>query len=180
MKKYLAFLRGINVGGHKKIKMADLRILLEQEGFSKVTTYIQSGNIVFTSKVEPTVVLKNKIASILKNAYKFDVPVVVRTAEQLQKVVEDNPFTNSKDLAENKLYFALLQQKPDSKNINVLSSIGFENDALVITPTCVYLQYSLGASKAKCTNNFIEQKLKVSATTRNYKTMQKMLALALV
>ncbi|WP_291868684.1 DUF1697 domain-containing protein [Maribacter sp.] len=179
-KTYIALLRGINVSGHKKIKMADLRFLLEKEGFTNVKTYIQSGNVIFSGKEEESTKLEHQIRALIKNNYKFEVPVLVKTAEQIKAILAKNPYKDTEDLTNNKIYFVLLKETPNVENITVLSSIPFDNEKLVITPNCVYLRCALGAGKAKCTNNFIENKLKVSATTRNYKTMQKVLELALV
>lgn len=180
MKTYIGLLRGINVSGQKKIKMVDLRILLEENGFSSVKTYIQSGNIVFRTTEENKATLENKISEVIKKQYGFDVPVIVKTSEEIGNILVNNPYDDSEDLESNKIYFVLLKEKPKEENVTVLDSISFENETLRINSECVYLRCALGAGKAKCTNNVIEKKLKVSATTRNYRTMQKLRELTLV
>ncbi|WP_298477513.1 DUF1697 domain-containing protein [uncultured Maribacter sp.] len=180
MKTYIALLRGINVSGHKKIKMADLRLLLEKEDFTNVKTYIQSGNIIFSSQEEDSTKLEHQLSTLIKENYDFEVPVLVKNAEQIKDILDKNPYKNKEDLASNKIYFVVLKEAPKIENSSILSSISFQNEQLVITPTCVYLRCALGAGKAKCTNNFIEKKLKVSATTRNYKTMLKLQEMALI
>ncbi|RKR15147.1 uncharacterized protein (DUF1697 family) [Maribacter vaceletii] len=180
MKTYIALLRGINVSGKKKIIMANLRLLLEKNGFNNVQTYIQSGNIVFNTSEENKSKLEDRIAEIIKKTYDFEVPVVVKTGEEIQYILTNNPYKNPEDLNSNKIYFVLLKEESKDENKAILNAISFANETLVITPNCVYLRCALGAGKAKCTNNLIEKKLKVSATTRNYKTMLKLQEMALV
>ena len=175
---YIAFLRGINVGGHKKIKMADLRLLLEGLGYKEVMTYIQSGNVIFNSLDEYRDKLENQISEAIKSHYGFDVPVLVKTRTEINKILDNNPYNDPEDLASNKIYFVLLQEIPRKEDIEATSAIIFENEKFNITPECVFLRCGLGAGKAKCNINFFESKLKVSTTTRNYRTMTKLLELS--
>ena len=176
---YIAFLRGINVGGHRKIKMADLRSQLENVGFQDVLTYIQSGNIVFKSAIQQPVELENSITNTILDHYGFEVPVIVKQRSEIKDIMANNPFTDPKDIDENKVYFVLLKDEPKIEMIKALSVRQFENEEFVITPKCVYLKYALGAGKAKCDNNFIERKLKVAATSRNHRTLLKLLEMSL-
>ena len=89
---YIALLRGINVSGQKKIKMADLRTYLGDAGLQDVQTYIQSGNIVFKSENADKAELAQKISDEIKEAYGFDVPVLVLTADYLQSAIEQNTY----------------------------------------------------------------------------------------
>jgi len=175
---YIAFLRGINVGGHKKIKMADLRALLEGLGYTDVMTYIQSGNVIFNSLEEDRDKLENRISGAIKNHYGFEVPVLVKTRTEINKILDKNPYNDHGDLASNKIYFVLLKEIPENKNIEATSTIFFENEKFEITPECVFLRCALGAGKAKCNINFFESKLKVTTTSRNYRTMTKLLELS--
>ncbi|MBD0851602.1 DUF1697 domain-containing protein [Maribacter arenosus] len=175
---YIAFLRGINVSGHKIIKMADLRSLLEDVGFQDVLTYIQSGNIVFKSAVQLPTKLENIISNTILDQYGFEIPVIVKQRSEIEGIMANNPFTDPKDIDENKVYFVLLKTEPKAEKIKALSALKFENEELVITPKCVYLKCALGAGKAKCDNNLIERKLQVEATTRNPKTLLKLLDLS--
>ncbi len=175
---YIALLRGINVGGHKKIKMADLRDLFEGLGYKDVMTYIQSGNVVFKSKIKDQSNLANQISESIKSYYGFQVPVLVKTRTEMNKILNSNPFKDPKDLANNKVYFIVLKEMPLSDDIESTSKIIFENEKFVITPECVYIRYDLGAAKAKCGTTFFESKLKVVTTSRNYRTMTKLLELS--
>ncbi len=84
MTNYISILRGINVGGQKSIKMADLKTLYENLGFSNVKTYVQSGNVVFQTKAEKTELLEQKIHGQIKAKYGFEVPVIVMTVDKLK------------------------------------------------------------------------------------------------
>ena len=175
---YIALLRGINVGGHKKIKMADLRLLFEEMGYKDVMTYIQSGNVVFKSEVKDHRKHQNQISEAIKNHYGFEVPILVKTRTEIKKVLDNNPYNDPEDLASNKIYFFLLQEIPKKEVIETTSTIIFENEKFIITPECVFIRYDLGAGKAKCGINFFESKLKVATTSRNYRTMTKLLELS--
>ncbi|MCP4975949.1 MAG: DUF1697 domain-containing protein [Maribacter sp.] len=175
---YIALLRGINVGGHKKIKMADLRLLFEGLGYKDVMTYIQSGNVVFKSDVNGIRKLENQISEAIKSNYGFEVPVLVKTRTEINKILGNNPFKDPEDLANNKVYFVLLKEIPHRDDIEMTSKIIFENEKFVISRECVFIRYDVGAGKAKCGINFFESKLKVASTSRNYRTMTKLLELS--
>lgn len=174
MTTYIALLRGINVAGQKKVPMADLRILLENLGYHNVKTYIQSGNVVFQSETKVNTDLAVEIQKELFNYFQFEVPVLVKTVEALQAVFESNPFEGSKHLA---TYFTLLHSKADAKVMRQVQAENYPGETFVITTECVYFYSETGYGKAKCNNNFFERELRVLATTRNFKTMQKLLSL---
>ncbi len=173
MEKFIIFLRGVNVGGHKKIRMADLRMLLEKEGFNNVKTYIQSGNVVVEAKGLEG--LSDQISRSIKKQYGFEVPAIAFSAAELAGILDDCPFPEEKKQAS---YFLLLFAMPDKDLAGPLQEMECPGEELHVSERCVYLYYALGAGKAKLTSNLIEQKLKVVATARNYRTMMKMLELA--
>jgi len=173
MKIYIALLRGINVSGHKKILMADLRNLLEKYGFQNVKTYIQSGNVVCSSSEKKEVVSKIISEAILKK-YGWEVPVLVLTSTEIKSAFDNCPFSEEK---KEKSYFILLKSKSSTETVIETSKLSSPNEEFVITDTCVYIYYSLGAGKAKLGINFFERKLKVKATARNFRTMKKLLEL---
>lgn len=171
---YIALLRGINVGGKNKIKMADLKQVLNQLQLENISTYIQSGNVLFNSKEKDKTKLENKISNSIKVHFDIDVPVIVKTQIEILDILEKNPFSAAEDLGANKIYFVILKNTPTKENIAIMQSYSFENETFYFTPSCVYLRCGLGAGKAKCNNNFFESKLKVGATSRNYRTMCKL------
>ncbi|UII74633.1 DUF1697 domain-containing protein [Flagellimonas sp. HMM57] len=175
MKTYVALLRGINVSGQKKIRMADLKQSLENYGLHKVTTYIQSGNVVFESEVCDAKQLEKTIHEIILNDFGFSLPTLVATGEVLAQILDANPFNDQSE--ENRLYFVLLKHPPEKILKEKFKVEQFVNEDFHITDTCVYLCCKKGYGNAKLNNNLIERKLKVEATTRNLKTMQKLIAM---
>lgn len=175
MKTYIALLRGINVGGKKKVLMAELRDLLTDIGLKNVKTYIQSGNIIFNFEDKATIKLEEEISNAIQLHFGFDVPVLVKTHQELQQIFDTCSFSEEK---KQKSYFSLLYSAPNEIVRDDISKTDYQNDTVEITQNCVYLYPALGYGKTKYNNNFFERKLKVTATARNYKTMLKLLELA--
>ncbi|CAL2104408.1 conserved protein of unknown function [Tenacibaculum sp. 190130A14a] len=171
MNRYIVLLRGINVSGKNKIPMAELREVLNTLGFQNVQTYIQSGNIVLDTD-ESKVKVCDKVHLGIKEKFGFDIPVLARTPEEWKKTIDKYPFPieNEKIVA-----FSFLNKVPSKEEIEVK---GINDDKYKIEDDMVYLYCSSGFGKTKLTNNVIEKKLGVIATTRNYKTTIKLLELA--
>ncbi|UOY04841.1 DUF1697 domain-containing protein [Muricauda sp. SCSIO 64092] len=176
MNTYLIFLRGINVSGQKKIRMVDLKEGLEKLGFKKVRTYIQSGNIVLETPSTDHKGIEADIKNRIKNDFGFDVPVLLKTITSLQEILRDNPF--KEEAVKKNLYFTLLYESPTEGLVEEFNKLHFKNEDFHIAGQCVYLHCKQGAGKAKLNNNLIENKLRLTATTRNLNTMLKMIALA--
>ncbi|MEH0154839.1 DUF1697 domain-containing protein [Limibacter armeniacum] len=175
MKNYISILRGINVSGQKKIKMADLKKHIENLGYEQVSTYIQSGNILFESEVTDISLLETSIADMIKKEYEFEVPVLVLEKETLQNVVADNPFLSDPNIDIDKLHVTFLAKKPVPEKVAALKELDFGDDQFQVVGKCVYLYCPNGYGRTKLTNNFFENKLKVIATTRNWKTVNNLL-----
>lgn len=178
---YIALLRGINVGGKNMIKMADLKQALEAIGLLKVKTYIQSGNVLFKSDEEDET-LHKKIESKIEEAFGFQVAVILRTAEEIKQVVDNCPFSDKEILeAESTsegecLYVSLLSQVPSEEKLGKLSAYKGENEEYRINGREVYLLFRSSIRNSKLANNL--QRLDVPSTVRNWKTMNKLVALA--
>lgn len=176
--KYIVFLRGINVGGRRKIKMADLRALLTDNGFENVKTYIQSGNVFLEYSAAVSVSkITSTIASIIFEKYGFDVKVVVKTVDNIQTITDEMPQSVLSDLPLNRVFAMLLDVIPEPKKVENLLQQDFSPEVIVINKDVVYFSCPDGISKSKLNNNFIEKKLGVSGTTRNYKTIKKLLTM---
>lgn len=173
MKKYIALLRGINVGGHKKLKMADLKLVFEDLGLVDVITYIQSGNVVFSTKEGKGI--SEKISIEIEKRFGWEVPVLVRTAESIVQILKDCPLEPIKKAD---AYYMLLATPPKKELMEALADITYPNEEFVLTRECVYIYYAKGHGNEKLNNNFFEKKLKVAATTRNYRTLIKLVELA--
>jgi len=166
------------VSGHRKIKMVDLRAMLAKMGFEAVNTYIQSGNVVFESSETNTQILEQQIKEGIAKTFGFDVPVLIKDSTELFAILRESPFQKEEDLASNRIYYVLLKTVPDKESMANLDQRDYPNEHFVVTSNCVYLNCFLGAGKAKLNNNIIERKLKLQATTRNHKTMVKLLELS--
>ena len=174
MKTYIALLRGINVSGHKKILMTDLITLLEKSELQNVKTYIQSGNVIFSSSKKKET-LSTIIFEAIQKKYGWEVPVLVLTSIEIKSILDNCPFSGEK---KEKSYFILLKNKPATETVLETSKLSNSNEELIITNSCIYIFYSLGAGKSKLGTNFFERKLKVRATARNYRTMAKLLEMS--
>ncbi len=178
MESYIAFLRGINVAGQKKMPMAEVRKMMADAKFGDVKTYIQSGNIVFKNEINATEKLEELIHAAIEKTFGFDVPVLVKSVSEIKEILNHNPFDNPQDLEENRIYFVLLQNTPNKKLVKAFEETEYPNEKFSVSDNCVYLCCKIGYGKAKLNNNVIEHKLQVNTTTRNYRTMNKLLELA--
>jgi uncharacterized protein (DUF1697 family) len=175
MSRYVALIRGINVGG-VVLKMEDLRHILEYVGFSGVRTYIQSGNAVFDSSESNKRKMEAEIAQEIKNKIDREVVVIVKTVEELRRIVESHPLADLGD--PRNLYVTVLSYDPTGPDVEILMETMNEADRHEVMNRAVYSYYGNGYGTSKRSNNFIEKILKVSATTRNWETMNKLYELA--
>jgi uncharacterized protein (DUF1697 family) len=175
MAKYIALIRGVNVGG-VVLKMEALRRILEYIGFSKVSTYIQSGNAVFESAETNKRRMEAEIAREIRHEIDRDVVVIVKTVDELRRIVAAHPLAGLGD--PDKLYVTVLSHDPAAPDVEVLMETMNEVDRHEVANRAVYSYYGEGYGNSKRSNNFIEKILKVSGTTRNWETMNRLLALA--
>jgi len=177
MPTYIALLRGINVSGQKKIKMADLRGCLTALGWDDVRTYIQSGNVVFQAEGVCSK-LATQLTAGVQQQFGFDVPVQVLRREDLQRIVAENPFAEVPEDEFHRLLVTFLAAQPAASRLALLDGYQDPDGRFKIAGQAVYLHTPAGYGKSKLSNNFFEAKLKVAATTRNWKTLLKLLELA--
>jgi len=175
MTTYISMLRGINVSGQKKIKMEELKELYISLGFKNIQTYIQSGNVIFVSSDKIVSKLINKIERKIKKSFGFEVLVLIRTKNDLKKLIDNNPFAKKDN---SKLLVTLLSDTPLLSPIDEITKIKDDSEEFLISGKEIYLFCPNGYGKSKLSNNFFERKLKLSATTRNWKTVNKLLELA--
>ncbi|ANE47814.1 hypothetical protein SY83_17670 [Paenibacillus swuensis] len=175
---YIALLRGINVSGQKMIKMDRLKELFNQLGYLEARTYIQSGNVIFRSESKDTIKISQQIVLGIKNTFDFDVPVVVRTVEDFQRVLEGNPFAENILEEEGKIYVSFLSDPPVPEHIEILQSFRSPVDEYIVKEKEVYIFCRESYGKSLFSNNFLEKKLKVFATTRNWKTVNSLYEIA--
>lgn len=174
--KYIALLRGINVGGKNKIKMIDLKKIFELLGFKNVKTYIQSGNVMFDCDSHDEVTLATQIENKIGETFKILVKVIIRSEGELRNIITNNPFIKVPDIELDKLYVTFMSDNPVQTSISFLDARKGENEKFTIISRQVYLYFPNGYGKAKLNNTFIEKKLKIVATTRNWKTINNIVA----
>lgn len=178
MTTYIALLRGINVSGQKKIRMEALRAMMRDLGFEAVTTYIQSGNIVFKSNSPDSEILQQSIERHIEITFGHEVPVLVVSIKKLILIFDLNPYREPDTVDLAKLYYVLLFNKPAQERIVAFNSEKYDYERFAIANDCVYLSCEKGYGNAKLNNNLVERKLKVGATTRNHKTLMKLIEIA--
>lgn len=175
MNTYIVLLKGINVGGHKKVPMVELRTLLTANGFLNVKTYIQSGNVVIESLEKEIHVIENKIQMLLLEHFGFDVSVLIITPNNLKQIFDGCPFDEEKKKAS---YFMMLHETPSKALIDEASKKVYEYDEYRIENGCIYLFCEKGMGKSKFNAKYFERKLNTFATARNYNTMLKLIAMS--
>ena len=178
MKTYISILRGINVSGHKLIKMDTLRQLYADLGFENVKTYIQSGNVVFQFKKAEKKMLAEKIEKKITKRFGFKVPVLVRELDEYKAIIKQNPFTKKPQRDISFLHITFLSDQPTEENVAKIKSGQYQLDEFQLIDKSIYLYCPNGYGNSKLTNSFFETKLKVTATTRNWKTANELIAIA--
>jgi uncharacterized protein (DUF1697 family) len=174
MKTFIAILRGINVSGHKMMKMADLTAMFNGLGFKNTKTYIQSGNVVFQSKETAPAQLQKTIQKKIAETFGFDVPVMVIPSSEIETILKNNPFLKKNPIDVTKLHVTFLNGLYDKKLPVQLAEQKYGNDEFVATENAIYLYCPDGYGNTKLSNTFWENKLKVVATTRNWKTVNEL------
>ena len=175
MKTHLALLRGINVSGHNMIKMDVLKSLLENAGFQNVRTYIQSGNVFVDSEEEHDASVGFKIKQEIFKELGLEVPVVVITKEDLEACFKNNSYLKEKEYDTKKLYVAFISKELSSGALNDLKISQFKPDEAAIDKSRIYIKYAVGAGKTRLDQKYIEKKLNVVATIRNWNTVSTLL-----
>ena len=178
MNTFIALLRGINVSGQKMIKMVALTELFNSLKFANVKTYIQSGNVVFQDKGKDTTALEKRIAKGIRDTFGFEVPVLVLNAETLPEILKNNPYIKKKETDTDKLYLTFFTGSYDKKTLDTLAAGDYKGDEFIVKGQVIYLHLPNNYGNTKLNNNFFENKLKITATTRNWKTMNELKKMA--
>ena len=175
MTTHLALLRGINVSGHKMIKMEVLKKALESIGFLNVQTYIQSGNVFVTTNEENPLKVGFLIKQEIAKSFGHDVPVIVISKTDLETCLETNPFLNNADVDLKKLYVAFLSATLPDEILNQVNLNFIKPDEIHLHGNKIFIKYDTSPAKTKLDNNWIEKKMNVTATIRNWNTVNKLL-----
>ena len=174
---YVALLRGINLGARNKVSMADLRDLFDALGAEDVRTYVQSGNVVFKSRVGNPAELIKVVERRIRSDLGLSVTVLLRTKAELAKVLGGNPFVES-GRDPTKLHVTFLADRPDRARVRDLEEREFGPDEHRVVGREVYLYCPNGYGRTKLNNAYLEKQLGAAATTRNWKTVTNLVELA--
>lgn len=174
---YVALLRAVNVGGRGKVAMADLREWCDDIGFEDAVTYIQSGNVVFSSPVTDVAGLSVALADRIEAGCGVRTSVIVRPASELAEVAASNPFLVP-GAEPRRLHVAFLADAPAAERVAALDPDRSPPDAFAVAGRHVYLSYPNGSGRSKLTNDYLERTLATVATARNWNTVTKLVELA--
>ena len=168
---YIALLRGINVGGHNIIKMADLKQLMGTMGLNNTQTYIQSGNIVFESDMESDE-LSQQIEQRIKDTFGFSVPVILRTSKEWEKMIDNCPYPIETLADGESVHLTFLSETPSQEALSKLQNFQRGVDQYAVQDKVIYLFLRQNFRESKLPVQL--QKLGVTATIRNWKTTMKL------
>ncbi|NWJ48156.1 MAG: DUF1697 domain-containing protein [Chloroflexi bacterium] len=174
MGTFLSLFRAINVGGNAQVKMAALKELHEVLGFTNVTTYLQTGNVVFDSEETNPHQLAERIANEFEKRFGFRTEVMIRTQAELKETFHNNPFHNQPEKETKWIVAMFLSDAPDSQVVEGFLSSFSGVEKLFIAGKELYIYYPEGIGNSKLTNAVIEKKLKVTGTGRNWNTVTKL------
>jgi uncharacterized protein (DUF1697 family) len=168
---YVSLLRGVNVGGHRKVRMAELTALYASLGFSNVRSYLQSGNLVFESQESDRARLIAMLETEIENRLGYPVTVILRDAGDLQRIYANNPFLTTRSEDPRKFHVMFLAKPPSPTDLDRLTAPENVADEFSVAGLEIYLFYPNGAGRSKLASTFFERNLKVETTTRNWNTI---------
>ena len=172
---YFAFLKGVNVTGHRIIKMVELKAMFEDMGFKNVRTFIQSGNVVFESPAKAEA-LKKKIESGLKKSFGYDVNVIIRSKTEMDKIIKEYPFSKVKGHVDCKITVGYLEAPPGKELIKELEKFNNDKEIFHIKGNNLYHLVRGNFSDSQFfKKNVVEKTLKIICTARNWNTTNKIL-----
>ena len=174
--RYVALLRGVNVGGRNKLPMADLREIFAEAGCAAVQTYIQSGNVVFEAAQDMAERVPEIVTLAIRRRIDIETAVIVRSREELRQVADSNPFDTSGD--PRLLHVAFLQDTPGAEAVARLDPLRSPPDAFAVRGRNVYLHYPNGVARSKLTNEYLAAQLETVSTMRNWRTVLTLLEMA--
>ncbi len=175
MQKWVALLRGVNVGGKNKLPMVELKTYLSALGLRDIKTYIQSGNVIFYSDESNASILSRIIADLVLDKFGFTPKIIVLTIDELQVTIDNCPFMVSEDEG-NLLHYFFLQQDPANPNIQELNAIALPSERWQIKNSAFYLYTPDGFGRSKLAIK-AEKLLGVATTARNWRTISKIIKL---
>jgi uncharacterized protein (DUF1697 family) len=173
MQTYIALLRGINVGGHHKLPMKELKNLLGELGLKNVQTYIASGNVVFQTNQSNTAELASKISAAINDNHGFQPRILLLTREEMETAVQTNPYPEA-EIEPKTLHLYFLTDKPENPDLPALQALQKDNERFQLIDRVFYLHAPDGIGRSKLAEK-VERHLSVPATARNWRTVTKIM-----
>lgn len=173
VKDYVALLRGINVGG-KIVGMSDLRSSFGAFGAEGVETYLRSGNVIFSHDMANPEMLSAGLGEMLGEKCGFEISVLIRDRDEMRRVVGEMPFEN---MDRSKIHVTFLSSAPAGMQLHGAEQAASVDEEIRLSGKHVYLYCPEGYGSTRLSNNFLERKLKVSATTRNWRSVNAILTM---
>ncbi len=173
----ICLLRGINVGGNKQIKMAELKTLYESLGFTGVKTLLQSGNVVFEAESPDLTALTHQIEAAIIRHFGFESKIILRTTAQWKDVIRRHPFSAEQLAEPSKILVTFLRDVPTTELIEAMSAEYLGSEKLHVSGHECYVYFPDGMGRTKLDNHFIERRLNTTGTGRNWNTVNKLLVL---
>lgn len=174
---HVALLRGINVGGRNLLPMAELVKMFAAAGCGHVRTFIQSGNVLFDAAPGFANQLPKTVSAQIEKKFGLKVPVIVRSTGELEKAVSHNPFLKN-GTPEEMLHVMFLANAPRTENVSALDPKRLPPDEFILRGREIYLKMPNGVARSKLTNAYFDSKLGTVSTSRNWRTVLKLLRLS--
>lgn len=171
-------LRGVNVGGHNRIKMDALRALYESLKLRNPQTYIQSGNVIFETRQDDLVRLSTQIQEGIETTFGFRPEVILRTKSEMRVVIARNPFSKRRNIDPSRLLVSFLVSEPNAEGREKVLSIKTDPEELRIDGRELYIYFPNGMARPKFSWAAVERILKIPGTGRNWNSVTKMLEIA--
>lgn len=178
MTTFIALLRAINVGGYRKIKMKNLRSMFETMGFENVRTYIQSGNVIFDSEENDSELLSESITKQIKSDFGHDVPVMIRTRDELKNLIDKNPFDGQNE-DPIRLYVTFFLEIPTAEKQEELTSLSSDIEKFdFVNGDLFSLIDKKTDQKVNFSNSYVEKIIGIPGTGRNWRSVNKIFDMA--
>lgn len=172
---YLILLRAVNVSGQNMINMAQLKRALEDVDFENVKTYIQSGNVFVSSNEKEASRVEERVKTVIADSFGYDVYCLAVAKEELQACLDNNPFVRELDVDTKQLYVAFTSRELYDTDQEKLDLEKIKPDEVAFEGNRIYIKYGVSAGRSKLSNKYIESKLKLFSTMRNWNTVNKLL-----
>lgn len=174
MTTYIALLRGINVGGHKKFTKAQQLEMLSGLGYDNMKVYLHTGNWIFETS-EGKEAITQHISEAIQAQFGWKLPILVLPLSEIETIFQDCPFSEEK---KKNSYFIILSEQPNESLVKEVALIQYPNEEVVIKDRCIYFYSANGYGRTTFNMNTYEKKLNLQATSRNYNTMTTIIGMA--